>query len=90
MVVAETERLVRSLKTYGVAVRQLVINQVVEPGLGLCGFCRARHKAQQVWIDRLHESFGNLRTTVMTAIPGEVQGLDALAVFKTKLFDESE
>lgn len=90
MVVAETERLVRSLKTYGVAVRQLVINQVVEPGLGLCGFCRARHKAQQVWIDRLHDRFRNLRATVMTAIPGEVQGLDALAVFKTKLFDESE
>ena len=90
MVVAETERLVRSLKTYGVAVRQLVINQVVEPGLGLCGFCRARHKAQQVWIDRLHDRFRNLRATVMTAIPGEVQGLDALKEFRNRLFDESE
>jgi len=87
MVVAETERLVRSLKSYGIAVRQLVINQVVEPGLGLCGFCRARRKAQQVWLDRLHERFRNLRATVMAAVPGEVQGLAALAVFKAKLFD---
>lgn len=101
MVVAETERLVRSLKTYGVAVRQLVINQVVEPGLGaysaeakplaakagLCGFCRARRKAQQVWIDRLHDRFRNLRATVMAAVPGEVQGLAALNDFKNKLFE---
>ena len=85
MVVAETERLIRSLKTYGVAVRQLVINQVVEPGL--CGFCRARHKAQQVWIDRLHDRFSNLRETVMAAVPGEVQGLAALHDFKDRLFE---
>jgi len=87
MVVAETERLVHSLKTYGIAVRQLVVNQVVESGLGLCGFCRGRRKAQQVWIDRIHERFRNLRVTAMAALPEEVQGLAALAVFKAKLFD---
>ena len=101
MVVAETERLIRSLKTYGVAVRQLVINQVVEPGLGaysaeakplaakagLCGFCRARRKAQQKWIDVMRERLPGLRATLMSACAEEVQGLAALAEFKNKLFE---
>lgn len=85
MVVAETERLVRSLKTYGVTVRQLVINQVLE-SKG-CEFCRVRRQSQQVWIDRLHDGFRNLRMTAMAAVPGEVQGLAALNDFKDKLFE---
>ena len=102
MVVAETERLVRSLKTYGVAVRQLVINQVVEPGLGaysaeakplaakagLCGFCRARRKVQQKWIDVMRERLPGLRATLMSACAEEVQGLAALAEFKNKLCED--
>jgi anion-transporting ArsA/GET3 family ATPase len=65
-----------------------VINQVLE-SKG-CEFCQVRRQAQQVWIDHLHDRFRNLRVTVMATVPGEVQGLDALTVFKTKLFDESE
>lgn len=87
LAVAETERLVGQLRAYGIAVRQLVINQVSEERW--CGFCRERRKVQQKWIDVLRERFGDLRLTTVAAWPGEVQGLDALAVFKTKLFDES-
>lgn len=85
MVVAETLRLVGQLRSYGIAVRQLLINQVSEERW--CGFCHARYKAQQKWIKVLQDRFGDLHITTMAALPGEVQGLAALNDFKNKLFE---
>jgi len=85
MAMAETERLINSLKSYGITMRQLVINNVLEPGK--CGFCRTRRKVQQKWIDAMADRFRDLRATLMDASAGEVQGLAALMEFKNKLFE---
>ncbi|MBI5242771.1 MAG: ArsA family ATPase [Elusimicrobia bacterium] len=83
MAVQETSRLIQSLGEYGVKVKQLVINNVLEPRD--CGFCRERHKEQEKYISRIRNRFGNLRTTIAFLQPLEVKGMNALSAFALQL-----
>lgn len=85
MAILETERLIGSLNKYGVKVRQLVVNNVVESTRS-CEFCREKRKAQEKYISQLRKKFGNLKTTIMPLEPQEVKGIDALNNFKEFLF----
>jgi len=83
MAILETERLVSSLSEYGVKVKQLVINDVLEPRN--CDFCRERRKEQEKYISQISKRFHNLKTTISFLQPREVKGINALSAFAHQL-----
>jgi len=86
MAVLETERLLNNLNNYGIKVKQLVINNVIESRN--CGFCRERRKEQEKYINRIRKRFSNLKMTITPLQPREVKGIDALNSFKELLFQK--
>jgi len=86
MAVLETERLLNNLNNYGIKVKQLVINNVIESRN--CGFCRERRKEQEKYINRIRKRFSNLKMTIAPLRPREVKGIDALNDFKQFLFQK--
>ncbi len=84
MAILETERLINNLSKYGINVKQLVINNVLESGD--CGFCRERKKEQEKYINQIGGKFSNLKITITPLQSKEVKGIDALENFKELLF----
>jgi arsenite-transporting ATPase len=85
MAVLETARLITNLGKYGIKVRQLVINNVLESDG--CKFCREKRKEQDRYIDLIRGKFNELKTVNVPLYPHEVKGLKALADFKYQLFN---
>jgi len=83
MAILETERLVNDLNRYGIKVKQLLLNNVLE--WRDCQFCRERSKAQEKYIKQIREKFSNLKTTIIPLQPREVKGIDSLNSF-SRLF----
>jgi arsenite-transporting ATPase len=85
MAILETARLIISLSKYGITVRQLLINNVLESDG--CQFCREKRKEQDRYISQIREEFDGLKTTIIPSRPHEVKGLPALDDFKNYLFN---
>jgi len=84
MAILETERLLNSLGAYGIKVKQLVLNNVIESRD--CEFCRERSKAQEEYIKRIKIKFSDLKTTMLPLQPREVKGVESLDNLKGLLF----
>ena len=84
MAILETERLVENLNKYGLKVKQLVVNNVLE--LRDCEFCRERSNAQEEYVKQIKRKFSYLKTTIIPLQPREVKGTRALNNFKEFLF----
>jgi len=84
MAILETERLVSDLNGYGIKVRQLVVNNVLESGD--CNFCRERKKEQEKYINQMRKKFSNLKTTMVPLQAREVKGIESLGNFNGLLF----
>jgi arsenite-transporting ATPase len=85
MAVLETARLISNLGKFGIKVRQMVINNVVESDG--CKFCREKRKEQDRYINLIKGKFNGLKTTIVSSSSHEVKGLKALADFKYQLFN---
>jgi arsenite-transporting ATPase len=85
MAVLETARLISNLGKYGIKVRQMVINNVVESNG--CEFCREKRKEQEKYINLMRGKFNGLKTTIIPSCPHEIKGLKTLADFKNQLFN---
>jgi arsenite-transporting ATPase len=85
MAILETARLIGNLDKYGIKVRQLVINNVLESDG--CNFCRAKRKEQDKYIGCIREKFNGLKATVVAACPHEIKGSGALENFNKQLFN---
>jgi len=85
MAILETQRLVNSLDKYGIKVRQLVINNVLQSDG--CQFCREKRKEQDKYINQIRMKFNGLKTTVIASHAREIKGLQALEDFKSYLFN---
>ncbi len=83
MAIQETTRLIHSLSEYGVKVKQLVINNVIEPRD--CAFCQERRKEQEKYISQIRKKFSSLNTTLSFLRPREVKGVNALSAFAGQL-----
>jgi len=84
MAILETERLVSDLNEYGIKVKQLLVNNVLESRD--CQFCRERSKAQEEYIGKIRNKFSNLKNTVLPLQAIEVKGIEALDKFSGRLF----
>ncbi|PKL50063.1 MAG: ATPase [Planctomycetes bacterium HGW-Planctomycetes-1] len=85
MAVLETVRLISNLGKFGIKVRQMVINNVVQSDG--CEFCREKRKEQDKYIDQIRVKFNGLKTTIIPSCPHEIKGLKTLADFKNQLFN---
>ena len=85
MAVRETERMIGDLNTYGIKVKQLVINNVT-PQNDHCEFCREKRKWQETYLDYLRKQAGNIHITTTPLCPREVKGIEALGNFQELLF----
>jgi arsenite-transporting ATPase len=83
MAIQETERLVNNLNKFGLKLKQLVVNNVLE--LRHCEFCRERSKAQEEYIKQIRRKFSHLKTTIIPLQPREVKGVDTLNNFSRLL-----
>ena len=84
MAILETERLVSDLNNYGIKVKQLLVNNVLESRD--CQFCRERSNAQEEYIGKIRNKFSNLKTTILPLQAIEVKGIEALDKFRGSLF----
>jgi len=84
MAILETERLVSDLNNYGIKVKQLLVNNVLESRD--CQFCRERSNAQEEYIGKIRNKFSNLKTTILPLQAIEVKGIEALDKFAGRLF----
>ncbi|MFQ6002653.1 MAG: ArsA family ATPase [Candidatus Zixiibacteriota bacterium] len=85
MAILETQRLINSLGKYGIKVKQLVINNVLDSNG--CKFCREKRKEQDKYINQIRMKFNGLKTTIIPSHPREIKGIKALANFKEHLFN---
>jgi arsenite-transporting ATPase len=85
MAVLETVRLISNLGNFGIKVRQMLINNVVESDG--CKFCREKRKEQDRYIKLIKGKFNGLRTTIVPACSHEIKGLMTLSDFKNQLFN---
>ena len=84
MAILETERLVSNLNNYGIKVKQLLVNNVLESRD--CQFCRERSNAQVEYIKQIRRKFSSLKTTILPLQASEVKGIEALDKFSGRLF----
>lgn len=82
MGVLETERMLNSLCNYGITVRQIVINNVLD--LKECSFCIERRKEQDKYIEWITKK-NNVKTTMTFLQPQEVRGIRRLSNFMDAL-----
>jgi len=86
MVILETERLIGGLSKYGIKVKQLVINNVLQSSG--CDFCSKKKEEHQRYIKEIRSKFSDLTVTVMPSQAGEIKGIEALRAFSQELFSE--
>ena len=84
MAILETERLINNLDNYGIKVKQLLVNNVLESRD--CQFCRERSKGQAEYIKQIRRKFRGLKSTITPLQPHEVKGIEALNKFSGRLF----
>ena len=84
MAIEETKRFLMQLKKLNVAVKQLVVNNVMESEG--CDFCRQKKHSQSIYLTVLQKELSNLELTMVPLQPTEVKGIKGLQVIMDHLF----
>lgn len=82
--VYETERLVQELCTMNINVRNVLVNQLMNPKeIDIVGVLRARSNMQRKYLEQITELYPrqDFHVTFMPLLPMEVRGLEALKEF---------
>ncbi|MCX6157394.1 MAG: ArsA family ATPase [Ignavibacteriota bacterium] len=85
MAILETERFLTELNKFGVNIKQMVINNVME-STG-CDFCRKRKVSQSKHLQEIYDTFKSLNIVQVPLHPEEIIGIPGLQNFKTFLLD---
>jgi len=72
MSIEETQRLLGTLKDYGISVNNIIVNQIVK-NEG-CLFCRSRKKDQEGYVREIDERFAQYNLVKMLLLPYEIRG----------------
>ena len=84
MAIDETERLLASLRDYGVSVKSIIANKVTEQAE--CPFCASRREETYKSLKRIEESFAGYNIIRMPLFPYEIKGIERLTEFGEFLF----
>ncbi|ELZ21506.1 arsenite-activated ATPase ArsA [Haloterrigena salina JCM 13891] len=85
MAIAESERLVGTLREADVRVDRLVVNRVFEDPEDDCSRCQSRHRRHLERVEEVRETFPDLEVVTLPEREGEVQGLGAVAEIAARL-----
>ncbi|MBK8479768.1 MAG: ArsA family ATPase [Proteobacteria bacterium] len=85
--VLETLRTLQTLQQLRVGVGGLIVNQL-QPSSATCQHCQGRHARQQQQLQHLRAAVGELPLHLVPSLASEVRGLEALAAFAARLWDE--
>ncbi|MFN3386969.1 MAG: ArsA family ATPase [Candidatus Thermochlorobacter sp.] len=88
MAIAETQRLIQSLRQYGIAVRRLILNQVVMEK-GTDALLAAKYEEHRAFRQRACELFHDLEVITIGLQPTEVRGKEKLEHFSRFIFPVS-
>jgi len=77
--IAETARLLTTLKEEGVPVRTVIVNRVQDEGK--CAFCSNRKKGQEIYLGDLEEKFSSYNLIKLPVFSNEVRGKEKLLNF---------
>lgn len=80
----ETGRLLVSLRDYGIPVRSIIVNRVIENDE--CPYCSSRKKDIDVRLKEIEENFAGYNLMLAPLFPHEIQGLESLSEFAAQLF----
>ena len=89
MALYETERLITSLKEYGIPVEHIIINQLMPPSKD-CPFCAKRFEIQEKTMLTLKQYFGDFIHTEVPMVPQEIRGIEQLKILGDVLFKEDK
>jgi len=84
MAILETERLLHELTGFGISVKRLVVNNVLESEG--CDFCRERRRTQQEYLDGIRSKFSQLAIVPIPLQAKPVVGMEALDRIKNYLW----
>ncbi len=85
MAIAESERLVATLREAGVRVDRLVVNRVFEDPEDGCSRCQSRRERHRERVAEIRERFPDFEVVTLPEREGEVQGLEALEEIAVRL-----
>ncbi len=85
MSIYESERSLKVLKSYGIPVKTLIVNQLI-PENPDCAFCTARRESQQKQLERIREIFSELDIKELELFVSEVHGFEMLNKVAEKLY----
>lgn len=84
----QTERVVADLERYGLEIRNMIVNNVIEEPE--CRFLERRRESQWPYLSKLEERYGDQLTLVrLPLLPHEVKGIDRLEEVASLLFEGS-
>jgi arsenite-transporting ATPase len=76
LAVDQLEGIFRELDRYGLKVKRLIINNVVNTEESL--FLRTKARQQRPYLNHIHENYSNLKIIELPMFPQEVKGLERL------------
>jgi arsenite-transporting ATPase len=85
LAVAQLENIFRELDKYGLAVRQMIINNVIRTEASEFLQTKARQQRQYLW--QIYERYPNLNVTELPMFPQEVKGVEKLREVGKILFN---
>ncbi|AGB30112.1 arsenite-activated ATPase ArsA [Natrinema pellirubrum DSM 15624] len=88
MAIAESERLVATLREADVRVDRLVVNRVFEDPEDGCSRCQSRHDRHLERVAEIRETFPDCEVVTLPEREGEVQGLETLLSVGDRLRSE--
>ena len=87
MSIYETERAVKTLKKYRIAVNTIIVNRVIE-GNSRCPFCSARGQEREKYMREIEEKFAPYNLVQMPLFPYQIRGMETLTEYASVLFGE--
>jgi arsenite-transporting ATPase len=84
LAVEQLEDILAELRRYDITVDRLIINNVIKDTGS--EFLAALARQQQLYLDRLHDTYNDLGIIEMERFPHEIKGLDKLRLVEAKLY----
>lgn len=86
MGIAETERLLSTLKRLEISSRHVAFNMLIPPTR--CGFCVGKREEQQKYVKEAKRKFSDYLVSEIPLFPHEIKGIDSLTELSEVMYDK--
>jgi arsenite-transporting ATPase len=88
MGIAETERLVSTLKRLEITCQHVALNMLIPPTR--CGFCTRKREEQQEYVREALRKFSDYQVSEIPLFPHEIKGIDSLTELSEVMYEKKE